>query len=104
MLSDLIERWSTSITVNTPTTTVSDEYNQYSYNTDSTIQGRLIEEEEIITFSENTGHGDKEISKARLYSTSELQYMTKVGEYHVFHKRVGKDNKNDTQFYIHFLK
>lgn len=107
-ISKMLDRFSTNVSIQTPTTTTANEYNQYEYNSISVIQGRLIEENETIDFfstSETDRNvGEKTLSKGKLYTTELLQNKTKVGNFHIFHKRIGKDKNNIVQWYLYYLK
>lgn len=99
-ISNMLTRFSSSVSIQTPSTTTSNQFGQYEYNSISTIQGRYIEIEEIVY----KDSGDKEMSKAKLYTNEVLQNHTKIGDYRIFHKRIGKNKNNTIQWYLYFLK
>jgi hypothetical protein len=97
-LKKLVERWSTSITVMTPLTT--NQYNEITYNTATTIQGRFVIHDELVQIAS----GEKILSKAILYTDTELDINTKIGDYLIFTSEPCKNNKNEIEFYRYHLK
>ena len=105
MVTSLLNRWSETISIKIPST--ADKYNQYTY-TDSTILGRLIQsEEEVLMYNNNLQDrkmGNKVLAKAKLFTTSDLEINTKIGDYSVISKKACKDKNNVINFYKYYLK
>lgn len=98
-LSNLINRWSESITVQIAS--VKDKYNQCTY-TDSTITGRLTQStsKESIMWDK---YGEKITSDGKLFTLADLEIGDKAGGYKIVYKKECKDKNNVLQFYKYYL-
>jgi len=99
--TSLLSRWSTSISIQTLSSTTTNQYGEYTYNAATNIQGRLIQtEEEINSFREG---GSKILADAKLFTEEDLDINTKVGSYLVISKKSCKDKDNNIAFYKYYL-